>query len=85
MGCSIRFKERISSVSENPDAMGFGGRHFSILIECKASRADFIMDRKKWFRKRPEDGMGHKRYFMAPVGMLTVSYTHLTLPTILLV
>jgi hypothetical protein len=73
IGCSVRFKERVSSVSENPDAMGFGGRNFSILIECKASRADFITDKKKWFRKRPEDGMGYKRYFMAPIGMLIPS------------
>lgn len=73
IGCSIRFKERISSVSENPDAMGFGGREFSVLIECKASRADFITDKNKWFRKRTEDGMGYKRYFMAPVGMLKPS------------
>ena len=70
IGCSIWFRERITSISENPDVMGFGGRHFSILIECKASRADFVADKKKWFRKRPEDGMGYKRYFMAPVGML---------------
>lgn len=73
IGCSIRFKERVTSISENPDAMGFGGRNFSILIECKASRADFIMDKKKWFRKKPEDGMGYKRYFMTPVGMLKPS------------
>jgi len=70
IGCSVRFKERVASISENPDAMGFGGRTFSVLIECKASRVDFVADKKKWFRKRPEDGMGYKRYFMAPVGML---------------
>jgi len=73
IGCSIRFKERVSSISENPDVMGFGGRNFSILIECKASRADFLTDKNKWFRKRPEDGMGYKRYFMTPVGMLKQS------------
>ena len=73
IGCSVRFKERVTSISENPDAMGFGGREFSILIECKSSRDDFLKDKKKWFRKRPEDGMGYKRYFMAPVGMLNPS------------
>lgn len=70
IGCSVRFRERVTSISENPDAMGFGGRHFSVLIECKASRADFVEDKKKWFRKKPQDGMGYNRYFMAPVGML---------------
>ncbi len=73
IGCSVRFKERVASTSENPDAMGFGGRRFSVLIECKASRADFLTDRKKWFRKKLEDGMGYNRYYMAPVGMLTPS------------
>jgi len=73
IGCSVRFRERVSSVSENPDAMGFGGSNFSVLIECKSSRADFIKDMKKWFRRRPEDGMGYKRYFMVPVGMLKTS------------
>jgi len=70
IGCSVWFKERVTSISENPDVMGFGGREFSVLIECKASRVDFLADKQKWFRKRPEDGMGYKRYFMAPVGML---------------
>lgn len=73
IGCSVRFKERVASSSENPDVIGFGGRHFSVLIECKASRNDFAADKTKWFRKRPEDGMGYKRYFMAPVGMLKPS------------
>ena len=73
VGCSVCFKERVTSISENPDAMGFGGRQFSVLIECKSSRADFITDAKKWFRKRPEEGMGYKRYFMSPVGMLKPS------------
>lgn len=73
LGCSIIFKERIAATSENPDAIGFGGREFSVLIECKTSRADFLADKKKHFRKRPEFGMGHKRYFMSPVGMLEPS------------
>jgi len=73
IGCSVRFRERVALTSENPDAMGFGGRHFSVLIECKASRNDFTADKKKQFRKRPEDGMGYNRYFMAPVGMLKSS------------
>ncbi len=67
--CSVVFKERRTSVSETPDAIGFRGG-FSFLIECKASRADFLSDKKKWFRRRPEQGMGHERYFMAPIGLL---------------
>ena len=70
--CSVVFKERKASVSEEPDVMGFKGR-FSTLIECKSSRSDFAADRKKFFRQRPERGMGYNRYIMAPVGLLTPS------------
>lgn len=70
VGCSVRFRERVVSARENPDAIGFGGRQFSVLIECKSSRADFLADKQKFFRQRPAEGMGSKRYFMAPVGML---------------
>lgn len=69
-GSSVRFKERVASTRENPDAIGFGGGRGSILIECKASRADFFADAKKFFRRKPEGGMGYRRYYMAPVGML---------------
>lgn len=72
IGCSVVFKERVGSSSENPDAIGFRGG-FSYLIECKASRADFLVDKKKGFRLRPRDGMGYERYFMAPEGLLEPS------------
>lgn len=72
LGCSVVFKERTASTSETPDAMGFKGG-FSFLIECKASRADFLSDKNKSFRKNPAAGMGYHRYYMAPVGMLEPS------------
>ncbi len=72
LNCSVTFKERRGSTTENPDAIGFR-QGFSFLIECKASRGDFLSDKKKPFRKRPQDGMGYERYFMAPVGMLEPS------------
>lgn len=69
IGCTVVFKERVASGSENPDAIGFKGG-FSYLIECKSSRSDFLADKKKLFRKIPKQGMGHNRYYMAPVGLL---------------
>lgn len=72
INCSVVFKERVGSTSENPDAIGFK-RGFSYLIECKTSRADFMADKKKRFRERPKDGMGDERYIMAPVGLLEPS------------
>jgi len=70
--CSVVFKERCASGWETPDAIGFKGG-FSYLIECKSSRADFLADKQKFFRKNPENGMGYERYFMAPVGLLDPS------------
>jgi hypothetical protein len=59
-------------VSEMPDAIGFTNRGYSVLVECKASRADFARDEKKWFRRAPELGMGYERWFCAPPGIIRV-------------
>lgn len=54
---------------EIPDAIGFRS-DYSVIVECKASRSDFLADRKKIFRKVPEMGMGDFRFFMCPDGMI---------------
>ena len=46
---------------------------FSTLVECKASRADFLRDGKKFFRQYPDFGMGTHRYYMAPSGLIQPS------------
>jgi len=70
--CMVVINELTSThVSERPDAIGFKGG-MSILIECKCSRADFLRDKKKHFRRDLEDGMGNMRYYMAPVRMIRV-------------
>lgn len=66
MRCRRVLLERSTIFSmEIPDAIGFirstGG---SILVECKITKSDFSSDRSKIFRKKPELGMGEKRYFM---------------------
>ena len=61
---------RCTVVSEQPDAIGWTGRGASTLIECKTSRADFVRDAMKSFRRVPETGMGMRRYFLAPAGVL---------------
>lgn len=59
---------------ENPDAIGWPGvGGWSVLVECKATRADFKSDSKKYFRKNAGQGMGYKRYYMAPKGLIAVS------------
>lgn len=60
---------RSSAISEQPDAIGFRISNDTLLVECKASRADFQRDRKKAHR-RPTRGMGYWRWYMAPRGLL---------------
>lgn len=59
----------ISSSPEQPDVIGWKS-WLPILIECKASRSDFIADSKKWFRHQPKLGLGRERYYMAPEGII---------------
>ena len=68
--CTVVVSERGSAyVSEQPDGIGFKGG-FSILVECKASRVDFLKDSKKHFRECAWAGMGQKRYYMTPKGLI---------------
>lgn len=64
----------IVSGRETPDAIGWRQTHppASVLIECKASRADFRADQKKFFRKHDRYGIGQSRHYMAPAGILTL-------------
>ena len=55
---------------ETPDVIGWIGGAASTLIERKVSRADFLADRKKWFRRHEDAGMGDVRYVAAPKGLL---------------
>lgn len=67
IGCGVVFRELVTSTysGEQPDAIGWRST-VSVLIECKANRADFLADKKKPFRRRPEDGMGDWRIYMCP-------------------
>lgn len=71
-GYAIVITELRTLASETPDAYGHKDG-LSTLIECKVSRADFLADKKKRFRICPEYGMGDKRYFMAPKGLISPS------------
>jgi len=69
-GCSIVVTDMTHGGRETPDAIGFYGAGSSILVECKASRADFRTDAKKPFRRDPQRGMGKLRYYLAPKGVI---------------
>lgn len=79
MGCTaVLLEASYGGTSEVPDAIGFvqSGGHpaYSIVIECKTNRADFLKDKAKAFRQRDsygqDSGMGIERYYLAPRGML---------------
>lgn len=55
---------------ECPDAFGFGYR--TQLIEVKVSRADFLADKKKFWRMNPNEGLGMYRSFLCPNGLISV-------------
>lgn len=66
-GCKVVFREFVAYTpsGEIPDALGWKGG-FSILIECKATRSDFLSDKRKVFRQNPELGIGSTRFYMCP-------------------
>lgn len=68
--CGIVLSEQSCASGETPDVIGWKGKWRSVLIECKVSRADFLSDREKPFRKDPTQGMGCERLFLAPAGMI---------------
>lgn len=70
-GHSVVVTEIGNAGGECPDAIGFTGG-FSTLIECKASRSDFLADKAKHFRRHPQLGMGTFRYYMAPAGLIAI-------------
>jgi len=70
-GCGVVFAEFKASTNEIPDVLGWKW-NYSILVECKTSRSDFLADKKKPFRKLPESGMGNYRFFLTPENLVTV-------------
>ncbi len=67
--CGVVFTELVSAAGEIPDAIGFR-MDYSIVIECKASKNDFLQDAKKRYRIHSWMGMGSYRYYMCPEGLL---------------
>jgi len=70
-GCSFVLPELKSCncTGEIPDIFAFKSG-YSMMIECKTSRADFLADKKKAFRINPELGMGQFRILLCPEGVI---------------
>jgi len=67
--CNVVLPEFFCWNGELADVIGFKG-DISTLIECKISRADFIKDRAKPFRINQAKGMGDRRYYCCPKGLI---------------
>jgi hypothetical protein len=55
---------------ETPDALGWKRACHSVLVECKITRSDFLADRAKPFRLKPEHGVGCERFYLVPGGLV---------------
>jgi hypothetical protein len=69
--CGVVLSEQACVSGEMPDAIGWKRACHSVLIECKVTRPDFLADRAKPFRLKPQQGVGCERFYLAPVGMLS--------------
>jgi hypothetical protein len=68
--CGVVLSEQACVSGEMPDAIGWKRACHSVLVECKLSRADFLADRAKPFRLKPELGVGCERYYLLPAGLI---------------
>jgi len=68
-GCSVVLSELTSYATEIPDAIGWRS-DYSVLVEVKVSRADFLADAGKPHRMVPEQGMGMFRFYLCPPGVI---------------
>jgi hypothetical protein len=64
--CGVVLSEQACLSGEMPDAIGWKRACHSVLVECKISHADFLADRDKPFRQRPETGVGCERFYLTP-------------------
>jgi hypothetical protein len=68
--CGVVLSEQACLSGEMPDAIGWKRACHSVVVECKISRADFLADRDKPFRKDPKQGLGCERFYLAPAGLI---------------
>jgi len=70
--CGVVVSEQACISGEMPDAIGWKRACHSVLVECKISRADFLADRNKPFRMKPELGVGSERFYLVPKELVRV-------------
>ncbi len=70
--CGVILSEQACVSGEMPDAIGWKRACHSVLVECKVTRADFLADRAKPFREKPEKGVGSERFYLTPPALVKV-------------
>lgn len=70
--CGVVLSEQACASGEMPDAIGWKQACHSVLVECKVTRADFLADRAKPFRQKPEKGVGSERFYLTPLGLAKI-------------
>jgi hypothetical protein len=68
--CGVVLSEQACVSGEMPDAIGWKQACHSVLVECKVTRADFLADREKPFRQKPERGVGSERFYLTPPALV---------------
>jgi hypothetical protein len=68
--CGVVLSEQACASGEMPDAIGWKHACHSVLVECKITRADFLADRAKIFRLKPEQGVGSERFYLTPASLV---------------
>jgi len=68
--CGVVLSEQACVSGEMPDAIGWKQACHSVLVECKVARADFLVDRAKPFRQKPEKGVGSERFYLTPPALI---------------
>ena len=68
--CGLVLSEQACASGEMPDAIGWKQACHSVLVECKVTRADFLVDRAKPFRQKPEKGVGSERFYFTPPALV---------------
>jgi hypothetical protein len=68
--CGVVLSEQACASGEMPDAIGWKQACHSVLVECKVTRADFLVDRAKPFRQKPEKGVGSERFYFTPQALV---------------
>jgi hypothetical protein len=70
--CGVVLSEQACVSGEMPDAIGWKQACHSVLVECKVTRGDFLADRAKPFRLKPEKGVGSERFYLAISGLIKI-------------